>query len=191
MTANQYKTQLQALLPKGLAWPRGTDATLTKLMRAFAQELARVDARASALLEEVDPRTTNELLTDQERVAGLPDSCVMETLSNAQRIAALVNKLTTVGGLSKAHYIALAASLGYEITITYFRPWTVLSPVNEPLYGEEWRFVWQVNSQLDTVRRWTVQSPVSDPLASWGNEQLECVMRRYNQSHTQVQFAYA
>lgn len=190
MTAADYLAQEQALLPQGAAWPRESDATLTKLLNAFADELARIDGRALTLIEEADPRTTNELLGDWERVAGLPDTCVAGTLGTAQRIAALVTKLTTVGGQSREYYIALAAKLGYTITITEFVPFTVASRIDTPIRGELWRFAWQVNAPLVTQTFFTMNSTVADALSTFGNTQLECVINRLKPAHTHAQFAY-
>lgn len=75
LSAEAYLAQLQALLPPGSAWPRAANATLTKLLGALAEELARLDARALALIDEADGRSTLELLSDWERVCGLPDPC--------------------------------------------------------------------------------------------------------------------
>lgn len=193
MTATDYLAQLQALLPQGFAWPRQADAALTKLLLAWADELARVDGRAADLVEEADPRTTVELLADWERVAGLPDPCVVAygvSQTAAQRRDALVAKLTTIGGQSTAYYIALAARLGYTITITEYRTFTVRSKVNDPINDLPWRFVFTVNAPLNTVRRFTVRSAVNEPLAAWGNELLECVISRLKPAHTHVLFAY-
>lgn len=193
MTSSDYLAQLQALLPQGFAWPRQADAALTKLLLAWADELARIDGRAADLIEEADPRTTAELLVDWERVAGLPDPCVAAlagTQATMQRRATLVAKLTTIGGQSAAYYIALAARLGYTITITEHKTFTVRSKVNDPLNDLPWRFVFTVNAPLDTVRRFTVRSAVTDPLAAWGNELLECVISRLKPAHTHVLFAY-
>lgn len=191
MTADDYLAQLQALLPQGPAWPRDAGATLTKLLQAMADELARIDGRAAQLIEEADPRTTDELLADWERVAGLPDSCVTAAQSTAQRRAALHAKLTTLGGQSTAYFIALAASLGYTVTITEFHLHTVEDDVNYPLYGHPWRFAWQVNAPQNTVGTLSVTDTVADPLAWWGNELLECVIRRLKPAHTHVLFAYS
>jgi uncharacterized protein YmfQ (DUF2313 family) len=190
MTATEYRAQLQALLPPGLAWPRDDSAPLPRLLHAWAEELARLDARAKTLVDEADPRTTTELLTDWERVAGLPDACTgpLETLT--QRRAALVARLTGLGGQSPAYFIALAAALGYAITITEFRPHLVMSDVDAPLCDAPWRFVWQVNAATETVRHLLVDSPVDEPLAIWGNALLECVIRRFAPAHTLVLFAY-
>lgn len=191
MTAADYLAQEQALLPQGAAWPREAGAMLTKLLNAFADEFARIDGRALNLIEEADPRTTSEMLADWERVAGLPDSCVTTSQTTAQRRAALVARLTTIGGQSPAYFIALAASLGFVITIDEFHLHTVNDDVNHPLYGQPWNFAWQVNAPLDTVGYLTVDDTVDDPLAWWGNDALECMINRLKPAHTHALFAYA
>lgn len=191
LTAAEYLAQLQALLPPGAAWRRDVGSALTEFLAALAEELARIDQRIEALLDEADPRSTTELLTDWERVAGLPDACTGPLPTLAQRRAALVARLTSIGGQSRAYFIALAASLGYTITITEYRPYTVDSPVDDPLCSEEWAFVWQVNAPLDTVRYRSVDSGVDEPFSTWGNQLLECVIRRFAPAHTLVLFAYS
>lgn len=193
LTDTDYLRQLQALLPLGPAWPKDDDATLTRLLQALAGELARVDGRVWQLAEEADPRTTGELFADWERVAGLPDACAEAfggVQTQAQRRAALVAKLVTLGGQSPAYYIGLAAALGYAITVTEFSPFTVVSRVNSPIYGTAWRFAWQVNAALNTVRKFKVSDTVADPLAVWGNALLECVINRLKPAHSTVLFSY-
>ncbi len=191
MTADDYLSQLQALLPQGPAWPRDSSATLTMLLQAMADEMSRVDNRAAQLIDETDPRTTDELLADWERVAGLPDTCVATSQTTAQRRAALHAKLTTLGGQSAAYFIALAANLGYTVTITEFDQHTVIDDVNHPLYGQPWQFAWQVNAPQDTVGVLDVTGTVNDPLAWWGNEALECSINRLKPAHTHAMFAYS
>ena len=194
LTAADYLAQLQALLPQGFAWPRQADAALTKLLLAWADEMARIDGRAADLVEEADPRTTAELLADWERVAGLPDPCVAALGINqttAQRRAALVAKLTTIGGQSAAYYIALAASLGYTITVTEFSPFQAGSAAGDALTNDGWQFVWQVNAPEASIVEFAAgRSSAGEPLRSWGNELLECVINRLKPAHTYVLFAY-
>lgn len=190
LTTDDYLQQLQALLPQGPAWSREADAVLTKLLTAFSEEFARVDSRIDGLVNEADPRTTNELLADWERVAGLPDLCtgIPETISLRREL--LVSKLTNVGGQSRQFFIDLAAKLGYTITITEFKRFRVTSRVNEVLNDSDWAYAWRVNAAQDTVRRFTVTGRVNEPLATWGNTALECVITRLKPAHTLVQFAY-
>lgn len=193
LTAADYLAQLQGLLPPGPAWPGDPDARLTRLLQALADEAARVDGRAVLLVEEADPRTTAELLADWERVAGLPDPCVVAagvTQSTAPRRAALLARLTTLGGQSPAYFIALAASLGYVITITEFHLHSVDDVVDYPLYAAPWQFTWQVNAPLNTVFELTAADTVDDALASWSNAALECVINRFKPAHSLVLFSY-
>lgn len=193
LTTTDYLRQLQALLPPGPAWPKDDDALLTRLLGSVAAELARVDGRAQRLVEEADPRTVAELFADWESVAGLPDSCAAAfggDQTMAQRRAALVGRLTTLGGQSPAYFIGLAAALGYAISITEFSAHTVNDDVEYPLYDTAWNFAWQVNSALNTITDITVDSTVEDPIAAWGNALLECVINRLKPAHTTVLFSY-
>lgn len=191
LMAADYLAQLKALLPPGQAWPRDASARLTQLLSAWSDELARVDGRVAQLLEEIDPRTTGELLPDWERVAALPAPCVDEAQTTSQRRATLHAKLTTLGGQNAAYFIALAESLGYTVTITEFHLHTVEDDVDYPLYATPWQFAWQVNAPQDNVGQLSVIDSVDDPLAWWGNETLECVINRLKPSHTHVLFAYS
>lgn len=193
VTDLDYLRQLQALLPVGAAWPRDDDATVTQLLYGAAGELARVHGRALQVLDEVDPRTTAELFADWERVAGLPDACVIAFAGDqtaAQRRASLVGRLATLGGQSAAYYIALAASLGYTVTITEFWEHSVADDVEHGLYGAAWNFAWQVNGSLNTVTDITVESVVEDSIAIWGNTLLECVIKRLAPAQSTVLFSY-
>lgn len=190
-----YLHQLQALLPQGSAWPRDDDALLTRLLSAFAAGLNQVDARGEQLVSEVNPRATAELLADWERVTGLPDPCVVtaaQAQSLAQRRAALLARLAMLGGQSKAYFIALAAALGYSITVTEFRPFLAgRSHAGEPI-AANWKFTWQVNAQLNTVVPFRAGNAVAgDPINSWGNKALECVIGRFKPANTNVVFSYS
>lgn len=194
MSRADYLSQMQALLPQGPAWPREPAALLTRLLDAFADEFARIDARADQLIDEADPRTTYELLADWERVTGLPGTCALLAgidFTVEQRRAALVTKLTERGGQSRAYFIALAARLGFTVTITEYHEWSVLDDVEALLCGADWNFAWQVNAPLNTVIDWTVESDVEMPFAVWGNALLECAISEDKPAHTVALFAYS
>ncbi len=190
-TAEQYRDQLLALQPPGDALPGDPGSNWVKLLLALADEFARVETRGEALLEEADPNTTVELLPDWERVVGLPDTCVPGDQTSEQRRNALVARIARTGGISRQHLIDAAAYLGYTITITEFLPHSVDSDVDYPLYGADWAFAIQVNAPSITVHFLTVDSDVDAPLAWWGNEQLECTMRRNKPGGRFILFAYA
>lgn len=71
LTADAYARMLRALLPPGRAWREGWEGVLAGALRAAADELARVSARAADLLRESDPRQADELLSDFEADLGL------------------------------------------------------------------------------------------------------------------------
>lgn len=193
-TAEQYREQLKALLPPGRAISRDSGSTVEKLLDAMSQELARLDTRGIDLVVDANPLTTSELLPDWERVAGLPDTCggaQSETLQG--RRADLVAKLSGSGGQSRAYFIALAASLGYTITITEFRPFRAgQSQAGDQLTNGEWIFTWQVNAPETTITNFRAgQSQAGEPLRTWGNERLECAIESLKPAHTHVLFAYS
>jgi len=192
-TSADYLHILQQLLPEGTAWPRDPAATLTRLLNAMADSLGRAHNRAVDLLAESDPRVATEMLTDWERVLGLPDDCTAAlTLLLQERRDAAHAKLTSRGGQSRQFFIDLAAALGFTVTITEFRPFRVgISTVGDPVCSEDWRFHWQVNAPATTIRSFrTGSSTVGEPLRSWGNELLECALSQRKPAHTSNSYAY-
>jgi uncharacterized protein YmfQ (DUF2313 family) len=189
MTAVEYYQALQALLPPGKAFPRDQQGDMQATLMAFADELARVDARLDNLIDEADPRTTLEMSSEWEAILDLSEFASMLNTIQDLRLA-LTSKLTEVGGQSRSYFIGLAASLGYTITITEFRPYTCEIPIDQGIYDETVKFVWQVNSPETTIRESTCQAPCADSLRSWGNEVLERAISRRKPAHTAVIFSY-
>jgi uncharacterized protein YmfQ (DUF2313 family) len=125
-SGDDYWLQLAKLLPQGLAWPRDFGSTLMVTLRGLAQVWGFVEQRASQLLEiDSDPRFTVELLPDWERNFGLPDPCYTAPQSIGERHAALLQRMTLEGAQSRQFYIDYAKQLGYDITISEFRPFMV------------------------------------------------------------------
>jgi uncharacterized protein YmfQ (DUF2313 family) len=165
---------LQTALSEGRALPRDRTSVLSGLLYALAAEMARVDVRAAQLLDEADPRTTAEMLADWEMFAGLPSPCMRGVAQTVdERRAALIDRLTDVGGQTAADYVALAARLGAAATVRTFRPFTVDTPVDYPLFGNRIRFYWVLTIAGDGP-----------------NRLLECVVRHRAQSHTVPVFIY-
>jgi uncharacterized protein YmfQ (DUF2313 family) len=191
LIADDYRAQLQALLPQGPAWPDDADSATWHILDGIAQELARIDGRCGDLIEEADPLTTFELLGDWERVVGLLACRTSPAALLSQRRAELHAKLTNLGGQTPQYFIDLAASIGIIITITEFRPWTCDMACNLPIYGEDWAYTWQVNAPLVTIKYWTCIDACNEPLAVWGNDLLECLLTLYKPAHTFILFAYS
>lgn len=190
MRASQadYLRLLMNLMPKGPAWTEND-----VLLSGEAEELARLHNRVMDLLEEYDPRTTIELFSEWEKEYGLPDPCLTIGPSLIERRAALVSKVFNIGGQSPAFFIAVAAALGFTITITEFHPFRVdINAVGDALYAEEWGYAWQVNGALTTIHEFAVElSQVGDALRTWGNALLECVINRIKPAHTLVIYNYS
>jgi uncharacterized protein YmfQ (DUF2313 family) len=192
-TAADYLEQLKTLLPPGQAFPREAGTKLHDLLDGMSIELARVDGRGEALPVEANPASTNELLGDWERVAGLPDKCsgvLEETLQGRKN--ALLAKLTSTGGQSAAYFVEIAAALGYTVTIETFRPFRVgRSRVSEALTNGAWAFTWLVRAPEVSVTSFRVgQSAVGERLRTWGNDTLECKLNQLKPAHTIALFAY-
>lgn len=194
MDSDAYRRQLQGLLPQGAAWPRDPEATLTQVLTAVAEGLARVDQRGDDLVAEADPRTTAELLTDWERVAGLPEDCLVgaEQTLDARR-AALVTKLTARGGASPAYLIGVAGTFGWTIAITEHRAFRAgASTAGDALTNDGWPHAFTVDGGAVRVECFQAGSGAAgQALATWGVEPLECLIERLKPAHTRALFAYS
>jgi len=189
--ADGYTAILQGLLPTGAVWPRDTEAVLTKLLASWAAEFARVDGRADDLVDEADPRTTLEMLSDWERVCGLPDACSgLDADTVAKRRGAVAAKLTERGGQTPAYFAALAAALGYPITVHELRAFTTESTCDENVGDDVWAFAWEVWASGVVRGYLAADGFCSDPLSWWGNETLECMIRAAAPAHTLPLFIY-
>lgn len=185
-----YLTQLQSLLPKGVAWNREEGSTLSTVLAGFAKEFLNVDVRVESFHREADPSRALEMLADWERAVGLPDPCTgpLETLEG--RRSAVVARLGSQGGQSREFFIKLAETLGYTITITEHKPFRVGSRVGEALTNGPWQHAWRVTAPETTVRRFKVGAAVGERLATWGNQELECAIERAKPAHTTAIFSY-
>jgi len=185
-TAADYVTRLQALLPRGRAWPRADDAIQTKVLNGLAQSTANSNSDANALLVGAFPATADALLTDWEAALGLPGPFGSLAGTTAGRRAAVVAALANTGGQSKAYFIALAASLGMTITITEFLPYSVSKPVNTPIAGDQWAHSWQVNASAAIAISYTPPASLDIVQATpgFGNPLLESLLSAFKPAQT-------
>lgn len=189
----EFAAALLALLPRGLAWPREPDAVMVRALTGLAAAVAGLHRRAGDLSEvETDPARTVELLALWERAYGLPDPCVGDGQTLAQRRDALLARIAARGGQSRSYFIAIAAALGFEVTIEEFRPFRFgASAFGDPLQDQDWLFTWRVRAPEDTVRDFRFgESGFGEPFRIWGNAALECVLSRLAPAHTTVLYAY-
>jgi uncharacterized protein YmfQ (DUF2313 family) len=193
LTGDDYAQVLADLLPRGLAWPRDPAAVIMLTMRGLAEEYARVTERNCDLLAESYPCGSTETLPDWERICGLPDPCTGPLDTLQQRRAAVCGVLGARGGQSAAYFIQLAADHGYDIEITEYTPFRVdLNSVEDPLLDSAWWFTWTISTPEHAAITYfrTDQSAVEEPLASWGDQQLECLILKHAPAHTIPMFEY-
>lgn len=206
--STDYADAMLDLLPTGAAWSRDSESELFKFFSGLARIWGDiVDARAAVLLtRESDPRATIELLPDWERNFGLPDPCVAEPLSISERQAALVSKMTMVGGQSRNFFRAIALSIGYEsIKIIERAPFmfglSEFGDTRDPETGwprwelgpPEIRFNWIVKAGSARLTWWrfgSAQFGIDPHLRISIFTQLECLFNRYKPAHTLVFFDY-
>lgn len=191
LSAQDYAEQLRGLMPRGPAW---NDAFVANILAAWAEELARFDLRTATLVEEADPRTADELLADWERVLGLPDDCVagVDLSINERRLLAW-QRLTELGGQSRAYFIALAAGFGEpDVTITEFRPMNCNDDCNDALYSEADKYVWRVNipHAAANLRLMNCNDDCNDALQMYTPNLIECPINERKPAHTNVIFTY-
>lgn len=190
-TAEDYLEQLHALLPKGDALTQELDTDLSNLLLALADEFARFDARAEQLLEEIDPRTTTELIAEWERVTGLPDCAAIGPTLGARR-SDVVHRLTMIGVLTPAFLEAELLALGFTVVIREFECFEVGfstvggDPVDD---GEElategaWFFFDAVTDELAVFEAELGAFTVGEPLGAIVNDTIACHLDRLKPAH--------
>lgn len=209
---DKYLKVISDLLPTGIAWEQ---IKCSPLIKGMAYEFARFEATVRNFLEtELDPRITNELLADWETAFGLPDECTPENQTIEQRREQVTQKLTAQGGLTADYYEFIGGQLGFSITVVnapdfrvgYSRVGQALTN-NEPLestrfrvgYGRVgdqlrlygWRFFFIVNVPATELERFRVgQNRVGDRLVEFGNELVECTIKKLKPAHVGVIFRF-
>ncbi len=201
-----YGEQFAAMFPRGRAWPADEESVFQRVIRAVSMVWGDVDARAADLLmRESDPRVTVELLPDWEAAFGLPDPCISEPLTVADRQNALVQKMTTEGGQSRAFFTAVAARLGYAITIHEFSPFMAgvsrcgetrddVGDFRRQIGHPDMRFFWRISAadvRLTWFRAGSGQVGTDPHLRIGIASDLECLFRRWKPAHTDIVFDYS
>lgn len=192
LTAQDYAAMLRGLIPVGPAW---NGELVDRLISTWSIELARLDARIAAAVNEADPRTAVELLEDWERVLGLPDECTADlglSIPDRQRLAWA--KLTEEGGQSIPYFVALADRYGEPDlqVVDGFGPMTCNDDCNDALYTEADRFVWQANfgRPAEDSRAMTCNDDCNSPLQFYTASLAECPLNERKPAHTTVVFTY-
>ena len=183
-TVANYVAAMQALLPRGRVWPRDPDAVQTAVITGLAGSSAASNLAANNLLVGAFPGTALALLNEWELSLGLPGIYGVTPSTTLGRQQAIVAALTDTGGQSIPYFIALAAGLGFTITITQFRPYNVNMSVISPLNSDEWAHVWQVNASASIAVTYTPTVDIVQATPNFGNPLLESVLAKFKPAHT-------
>jgi uncharacterized protein YmfQ (DUF2313 family) len=187
-----YQQAMLRLLPRGRVWRGDSASNLSATLLALAPTYTRSMAAAAQVLIDADPATTENLLAEWEASLGLPDPCTVSSPSIEQRQAAVRAKFGARGALTKDYFIALAAALGFSVTITEFSPASVGRPCGLPLCGAAWAFAWEVSApEITTFYSAVGHSAVGDPLTSYDAGELVCRITRDAPAETTVFFVFS
>lgn len=201
-TAEDLAPSLYDLLPPGAAW-RSPDAAafeansrLGGFLRGLAGDLARLYRRLFGIAQESTASTLAASLDDWETEFGLPDLCFGLDQTQAQRQRALILRVRSLGTITPADFIALAASVGYEITISEPRPFAF--GFSQLGWGEgtggHMAFFWFVKVRGVSARRFefgTSQTGIHSLLDIGRVTDLECLFRQLAPAWTRVVFDYS
>lgn len=178
---NQYRELLLDLLPDGRAWDKTESSNLSSVVGALSKEFAEIHELAESLPKEMTALYTESFLTEWEQALQTQEDCKEIDNTIDGRRNAVLAKLRSTGGVTIKYLEDIAKTLGFPVTITdKFGSFKVgSSKVGDPLAGDAWRTVFQVRAPETTTRYFKVgSSKVGEPLASFGNELLECTIKR-------------
>jgi uncharacterized protein YmfQ (DUF2313 family) len=190
MTSDDYVDLLFSLLPQGVYDHQGK--RLRGELRAEGNALAAVERKGKDVLNAITPfNAPASLLADYERLYQLSVSGSMTLQQRRQQVLAAMN---ATGGLSRAYFINLAKSLGYDITISEpgaFR--AGIGRAGERIWTPDIIWVWIVNisgQQVPVYRFRAGSSLAGERLTSFGENLIEKIFQDLKPAHTQVVFNY-
>jgi uncharacterized protein YmfQ (DUF2313 family) len=188
---DDFVAQGTASLPTGPAWSREPGTVRQALLRGLLGNHAFAWERMRQLLAESDPRSAYETINNWERDCGLPDPCTGELIGLQERREAVVHKRLARGGQSRAYYIAIAAQLGYRITITEFRQFRCgRSAAGDAVNGVDWCHTWRVHTSQLQIWFFRAGSSAGTALRRWGGGVLECILNRLKPGSSVLTFSY-
>lgn len=146
-----YAAAFRALMPGGRVWPNDPDSVQSAVIFGLCGSFASLDVGALDLLVDSFPATSVDLLPEWESSLGLPDPCVGDGATTAQRQAQVVARLIAGGGQSAAYFTAFAAALGFTIEIVTYAPARAhIATAGSPACGPIWAFAWGVDVTANT-----------------------------------------
>lgn len=191
-SVDDFHAALWNLMPRGRAWAKEPGSVQDQVLASLAPSHQRLCAASLGLISDAFPATAIDMIPEWQLTLGLPDPCAGPAPTLIQQRQQIVARFADDGGQSAAYFEALAATLGYQITITNNAPFRCgQSACNQQLGGQEWSFSWVVHAPSYTVNPFLAgQSAAGDPLSSTGNAVLECELQERSPAHTVLQFDF-
>lgn len=194
LTLNDVRGAAIALLPPGKLFENVEEGSnLYKLLDAMSETDLRIQGYTEQLLIEMNPLTTYELLPDWEAALNLPDPDGPQNLSVADRRAAVVARLTALGGLTAQYLVDQAAAMGYAgATIQTFDFGTCESVCEMYLAERPWKkaFIMTLPASVDSLGA-TCDGAAEDFLGQPLNSHIENYINRLKPADTFGLYAYA
>ncbi len=185
---------LKQLFPIDLGGVFQDDITLEGRHLDTAQSSAK-DLLEVMFLSSSTPGELETYLSDWERVFDIVPGVNDTAATRRDRV---LTELRKVGGLSKPYFVALAASMGYTVTITdnieEFRPFmTGWGRAADRLYAYEVIWIWKVHATSRPQYYFEAGvAEAGDYLLTWDSEtKLENLFNELKPAHTYVLFDYS
>lgn len=161
-------------------------STLLRLLDGFSAELARVDARAADLIEEMDPRTTDELLEAWLALYGVPDECSPLNPNPDDERTQLLQKVTVQLSQNPAFYVALAAAIGYAGAEVAEHPEFKADQgsAGDAIHAPGWAHAFSVRTADAAAYLRAGESAAGDMLGFYAAEFLKCLVLDARPAHS-------
>lgn len=194
-TADQVADALRQERPGGWAMPADPDSFTAAHDRATAEEVARIEASAEAMLPEIDPRLAFNLLRDYERALG-PDPCGRDllALTDEQRRGLVYQRWTGAPTVCAGYFVAAAAALGITITVTEFPLTACGATVCDPGLAltpspkhTEFKITLPATNAWDAI---CGEATCGDALGGFTGNLMECVISRETPLYARAHFNY-
>lgn len=199
---------LYVMLPQGAAWrtPDGAafeeKSLLGGFLRSLTGALAATYRKLAGITLESTAVTLVDSLAEWEHDLGLPDPCLDEDMTTALRRRAAVAKVRHAATITPADFVALAATLGYTISIEEPKPFACgeseCGGTDETVGGDQlgnaiqFHFIVKVNGvALEYFECGTSEIGLDRLLDFRTAEDLECVFRRVAPAWTMPVFDYS
>jgi uncharacterized protein YmfQ (DUF2313 family) len=190
-TPAQVLDGLLAIGPQGDGMPTTPDTNYAAMLTPLANELSLVEAAMLSFMQEINPRTAVNLLSDYERVLG-PDPYGRDTgtLTLQQRQALAYTRWTGKFGARAADFIALAASFGVAISIQQYSVSSVAQGIGDYLTTAPTQYAWVVTLPTPVLTLAGIGSEIGDYFDSFPPSLVQPVIQARAPAQTSPYFSY-